>query len=183
LSITPATALGSRWLLLLVAVPLSCKRAFPFSTEPCQPQSNAGSVAMSRHKANPPSHLAPTCRYDWCMRVLCALFMTILPVAAQQFTTAQLAHQPLTNDNIVTLAKAGFDELFILQLIHSSRTNFDTSVQALVSLKQAGVSDDLIRMMAIPGTSMPAAPAATTPPEPKKPPKKHVFGLFKRSSN
>jgi hypothetical protein len=115
------------------------------------------------------------------MRVLIALLLTILPAAAQQFTLAQMAHQPLTNENVVTLAKAGFDELFILQLIRSSRTNFDTSVQALVGLKQSGVSEELIRLMAMPQASQPAAPAAAAPPA-KTPPKRHGFP-FKRSSN
>lgn len=113
------------------------------------------------------------------MRLLCVALLAILPATAQQFTTAQLAHQPLTNDSVVTLAKAGFDELFILQLIRHSRTNFDTSVEGLVGLKKAGVSEDLIRLMAMPQPSPPAAPAATTPT--KAPPNKH--GLFKRSSN
>jgi hypothetical protein len=113
------------------------------------------------------------------MRFLCAFLLTV-SAAAQQFTVAQLKQQPLTNESVVTLAKAGFDELFILQLIHSSRTNFDTSVQALVVLKQGGVSEDLIRSMAMPQASPPAAPAATMPA--KAPPKKHRF-LFKRSSN
>jgi hypothetical protein len=112
------------------------------------------------------------------MRLLCAAFLTIFSVSAQQFTVDQLKQQPLTNENIVTLAKAGFDELFILQLIRSSRTSFDTSVPGLVVLKQAGVSEDLIRMMAMPQSSPPAAPAATTPA--KAPPKKH--GLFQRTS-
>lgn len=111
------------------------------------------------------------------MRFLCALLLTI-SAAAQQFTVAQLKQQPLTNDSVITLAKAGFDELFILQLIHNSRTNFDTSVQGLVVLKQAGVSEELIRMMAIPPPSPPAAPAGTAA---KPSVKKH--GLFKRSSN
>ncbi len=88
-----------------------------------------------------------------------------------------MAHQPLTNDSVVTLAKAGFDELFILQLIRSSRTNFDTSVEGLVTLKKAGVSEELIRSMAMPQASPPAAPAGVEAP--KTPPKKH--GLFKRS--
>jgi hypothetical protein len=114
------------------------------------------------------------------MRLLCAVLLTIFPAAAQQFTVAQMAHQPLTNDSIVTLAKAGFDELLILQLIRSSRTNFDTSVEGLVAMKKAGVSEDLIRLMAMPQASPPAAPAATATAA-KVPPKKH--GLFKRSSN
>jgi ABC-type enterochelin transport system permease subunit len=112
------------------------------------------------------------------MRLLCAVLLTAFSAAAQQFTVAQMAHQPLTNDNVVTLAKAGFDEMFILQLIRSSRTNFDTSVEGLVAMKKFGVSEDLIRMMAMPQSSPPAAPAGTEAP--KTPPKKH--GLFKRSS-
>jgi hypothetical protein len=107
------------------------------------------------------------------MRLLCALLLTLVSAAsAQQFTVAQLKQEPLTNDNVVTLAKAGFDELFILQLIRNSRTNFDTSVQGLVVLKKAGVSEDLIRLMAMPQIS-PPTPTTTT----KVPPKKH--GLFK----
>src|SRR5580704_7024588 len=113
------------------------------------------------------------------MRLLCAVLLTASLAAAQQYSVAQLKQQPLTNESVVTLAKAGFDELFILQLIHNSRTNFDTSVPGLVVLKQAGVSEDLIRSMAMPQPSPPAAPAATTPAE--APPKKH--GLFKHSSN
>ena len=85
----------------------------------------------------------------------------------------------MTNENVVTLAKAGFDELFILQLIRSSRTNFDVSVQGLVGLKQAGVSEDLIRMMAMPQSSPPAAPAAT----PVKAPAKKHGSQFKHATN
>jgi hypothetical protein len=113
------------------------------------------------------------------MRLLCAALLIGFSASAQQFTERQLKQQPLTNENVVTLAKAGFDELFILQLIRSSRTNFDTSVQGLVVLKQAGVSEDLIRSMAMPQASLPAAPAAATPA--KTPPKKHGF-LFKHTS-
>jgi hypothetical protein len=100
------------------------------------------------------------------MRFVCALLISTLPALAQQFTESQLKHQPLTNDNIVTLAKAGFDELFILQLIRSSRTDFDTSVPALAQLKKAGISEDLIRLMAMPQMSPPAAPAAAAPAKP-----------------
>ena len=107
------------------------------------------------------------------MRLLCAVLFTVFLANAQQFTITQLKQQPLTNENIVTLAKAGFDELFILQLIRSSRTTFDTSVQGLVVLKQAGVSEDLIRQMAMPQASPPAAPAGTEPA--KAPAKKRSF--------
>lgn len=116
------------------------------------------------------------------MRALLAVLLIVLPAMAQPSTVTALAHQPLTNESIVTLAKAGFDELFILQLIGSSRNNFDTSVEGLVKLKQAGVSQDLIRLMAMPQASAPAAPAATAPP-PKPAPKKHSILPWKHNSN
>jgi hypothetical protein len=115
------------------------------------------------------------------MRLLCAALVTLCSISAQEFSVTQLKQQPLTNENIVTLAKAGFDELFLLQLIRNSRTNFDTSVDGLVALKKAGVSEDLIRLMAMPQASLPAAPAAGAAPA-KTPPKKHSF-LGLHSSN
>ncbi len=114
------------------------------------------------------------------MRLLFALLLSLFAISAQQFTVTQLEHQPLTNDNVVTLAKAGFDELFILQLIRSSRTNFDTSVAGLLVLKQAGVSQELIRLMAMPQASPPAVPAAAAAKKPA--PKKHGFP-FKRTTS
>ena len=142
-------------------------------------RSSAGSAVTRPHKANPPSHVAARRRYKQCMRVLCAVLLAILPCIGQQFTAAALAHQPLTNENVVTLAKAGFDELFILQLVRSSRTNFDTSVQGLVGLKQAGVSEELIKLMVMPQPSQPAAPAADAPlPKPAR--KKHSLLPWKR---
>jgi hypothetical protein len=116
------------------------------------------------------------------MRVLCAFLFTLASYTAQQFTATMLAHQPLTNENIVTLAKAGFDELFILQLVRTSRTNFDISVEGLVGLKQAGVSEELIRLMAMPQPSSPAAPAAAAAPPQKAAPKKHSILPWKHSS-
>ena len=114
------------------------------------------------------------------MRVLCALVLLTSSAFAQQFTAEKLKQQPLTNESIVTLAKAGFDELFLMQLIRSSRTNFDTSVQGLVALKQAGVSEDLVRMFVMPQLIPPPPPPAATPPA-KAPAKRH-FSLFKKSN-
>jgi hypothetical protein len=114
------------------------------------------------------------------MRLLCAALLTIFAASAQQFTVEQLKQKPLTNDSVVTLAKAGFDEFFIIQLIRNSRTSFDTSVQALVVMKQAGVSEDLIRMISMPQVVPPTAPVAPAAAAAKTPPpKKHkMFKIF-----
>jgi hypothetical protein len=83
------------------------------------------------------------------MRGILLMLLTLLPAAAQDFTVATLSRHILTNEGVITLAKAGFDELFIIQRIHTSRTRFDTTVEGLVALKQAGVSEDLIEVMAV----------------------------------
>jgi hypothetical protein len=73
----------------------------------------------------------------------------LVPALAQEPTVTPLSRYVLTNESIITLARAGFDELFIIERIHTSRTRFDTSVEGLVALKQAGLSEDLIRVMAL----------------------------------
>src|SRR5713226_4323126 len=78
---------------------------------------------------------------------LCFLFL-VLPVLAQDLAVTALSRHILTNESVVILAKAGFDELFIVERIKTSRTRFDMSVQGLVWLKEAGVTEDLIGVMA-----------------------------------
>ena len=82
------------------------------------------------------------------MRAAGLLLITLLPCFAQDYTVAVLSRQVLTNESIVKLAKAGFDETFIIDRIHASRTDFDTSIEGLIALKQAGISTDLIRVIA-----------------------------------
>src|SRR5439155_25610356 len=53
----------------------------------------------------------------------------------------------LTNDDVVEMVKAGFEESTVVKLIQSSDTSFDTSVSALIALKKAGVSEQVISAM------------------------------------
>src|SRR5258708_430885 len=82
------------------------------------------------------------------MRVALVLISLITPIVAQDYTVAALSRHVLTNESVISLAKAGFDELFIIERIRTSRTRFDTSVDGLVALKQAGISEDVIRIVA-----------------------------------
>lgn len=66
---------------------------------------------------------------------------------AQEYASALVSRHVLTNEGVITLAKAGFDELFIVERIRTSRTKFDTSIEGLVGLKQAGLSEDVIRLI------------------------------------
>jgi hypothetical protein len=55
--------------------------------------------------------------------------------------------KPLTNDDVVQMVKGGFDESTTIAAIDAAATNFDTSVQALMALKAAGVSEKVISAM------------------------------------
>jgi hypothetical protein len=116
---------------------------------------------------------------------LLVFFVALWPAVAQEQAVTPLSRQLLTNDSVIMLAKAGFDELFIIERIHTSRTRFDTSVEGLIALKQAGVSEDLIRVMALHDlrsypTPIEAAPAGTVQPAKLTPTKltmvKHWWG-------
>jgi hypothetical protein len=68
------------------------------------------------------------------------------------------ASKPLTNDDIVTMVQAGLPQDVIVEKIKTSKTAFDTSTEALVALKKAGVGGDIIRIMVNPAAeSRPAA--------------------------
>jgi len=53
----------------------------------------------------------------------------------------------LTNRAIVTLAWAGFNEDFLIELIRNSRTEFDTSADGLAVLAKQGINEQIIRVM------------------------------------
>jgi hypothetical protein len=66
----------------------------------------------------------------------------------------------MTNQDVIRLVKAGLSEELIIAKISKSKTKFDTSVDGLVALKQAGVSDRLIAVMVNPPTAS-EAPAGS----------------------
>lgn len=53
----------------------------------------------------------------------------------------------LTNVEVVQMVKAGFRESVIIKAIEANETAFDISPQALIDLKNAGVSQDIIEVM------------------------------------
>ena len=76
----------------------------------------------------------------------------------------------MTNKDVIKLVQANIPESLIVQKIQQSKTKFDTSVDGLLELKKAGVSDSLIAFIMNPAAApMPPAPAAATPP-PAAPP-------------
>ena len=73
------------------------------------------------------------------------------------YVPAQSAPQPLTNDDVVSLAKEGLPESTIVSAIQSQVNNFDLSATGLIGLKKHGVAPAVIDAM------LAASKASTTP--------------------
>ncbi len=83
------------------------------------------------------------------MKYLVPLCLTLFFIAGSAFAQEQpiKSREILTNDSIISLAKAGFKERTIITLIRTSQTRFDISTQKLVEMKKRSVSERVISEM------------------------------------
>jgi hypothetical protein len=103
---------------------------------------------------------------------LCMVFSySLFPVEAQQDLSSN--QQPvLNNDGVLLLLREKFDDAAIVRTIQTHSTNFDLSVDAMIRLKQAGVSQSVLQAMiaavpdptAGPPTAQPAVAKSTPTP-------------------
>jgi hypothetical protein len=68
----------------------------------------------------------------------------LLVSLALAITSANAQIKPLTNDDVVQMTKAGFDEQTIVKAIAANKPDFDTSAQGLLALKNAGVTKPVL---------------------------------------
>ena len=83
----------------------------------------------------------------------------------------EAASDVLTNSDVVKMARVKLADSIIISKIKASACNFDTSVDALVKLKEAGVSDPVIQAMndaQAAAQAPPAESAAAPSPEPQQ---------------
>jgi hypothetical protein len=101
------------------------------------------------------------------MRVNRTLLIAVVLLFAAGAALSQ-SGKPLSNDDVVQMVKGGFDESTTVAAIDAASTNFDTSVQALLALKGAGVSEKVISAMlaAKKKTEAPKPAAAAAAPAP-----------------
>ena len=85
---------------------------------------------------------------------ICCLLLLATPAGAAP------PQKPLSNDDVLSMVQAGLPSDVVIEKIKSSKTAFDTSTEALVALKKAGVSGDIIRIMVNPAAE--AKPGANT---------------------
>lgn len=110
------------------------------------------------------------------------IFSLLLAVAlcSISYFSAHAQDQPMTNDEVISLTKAGLSQSIIIGKIRSGKSNFDLSTDSLIKLKQAGVHDDIVAAMleAKSGKSSGAASAAMGSGDPNDPMLKHNYGIY-----
>jgi hypothetical protein len=78
------------------------------------------------------------------MRTKVIVFAVTLIVALGSMNAVIAQDEVMTNDEVISLTKAGLAGSVIVGKIRTSKSNFDTSTDALIKLKQSGVGDDVI---------------------------------------
>lgn len=82
---------------------------------------------------------------------LCASLVVFLSALTGFASMPAVAQEALTNDDVIHLMEAGFEDSLIIAKIETSDTAFDTSVRALVTLARKGVSNDVVAAMVAAG--------------------------------
>jgi len=90
------------------------------------------------------------------------IFLVITPLL--------FAQQSLNNDAVIKLVKGGLSDDLIISTINAQAGNYDTSPDALIALKAAGVSDNVVAAI--------VQKAATAPPDPDDPAAAHDAGIY-----
>jgi len=89
------------------------------------------------------------------------VFVTIVGILAVSLCMGQQLAKKMSNQDVVDMVTLGLSDDVVIDKIHgATETGFDTSIDALKTLKAAKVSDAIIRVMINPHP----APAASTAP-------------------
>jgi len=107
----------------------------------------------------------------------------LLVLSALVVVSAQDSAEVLTNEKVVTMVKAGLPPGIIITKIHSSKTNFDTSTEQLITLKNSKVPDEIITAMVNASSHDSSAKAAigagdATRTDPNDPMSAHEAGIY-----
>ncbi|HEX8638059.1 MAG TPA: hypothetical protein VF692_08355 [Pyrinomonadaceae bacterium] len=94
--------------------------------------------------------------------------------------------ETMTNEEVISLAKAGLNESIIINKIKTSKSNFVLSTDNLIKLKQAGISDEIVAAMleAKSGKTVQTVSTAAAQPnargtgDPNDPTALHNYGVY-----
>lgn len=89
------------------------------------------------------------------------LFLALLVLGLCCVGNAQQSLQPLNNQSVIKLVRAGFKEKTVIAIIYSRPGQFDLSPDRLIELKRSGVGEQVIlAMLAREGATVSATAAA-----------------------
>lgn len=95
-----------------------------------------------------------------------------------------VAQDALTNDSVIKMVKAGLSDGLVISAIYSKPGQYNTTVDGMIALKAAGVSDKVVAAVvnrSSGGTAparVEAAPEAVTPADPNDPTGPHDPGIY-----
>jgi hypothetical protein len=110
-------------------------------------------------------------------RNLLALFLVLAMPPA-------FAQQPMNNQAVIKMVKAGLSDSIMVSAIQSSPGEYNTSTDGLIALKQAGVDDTVVAAMFAKNSGVAASPAAgsatsvPSPANPDDPDAPHEAGIY-----
>lgn len=81
------------------------------------------------------------------MTLRCIRYLLVLCVVPLELAIAQEPQRTVTNSDILNMAKSGVGEQTIILMINKATHNFDTSPNAVIELKHAGVSEAVLNAM------------------------------------
>ena len=103
------------------------------------------------------------------MRRTTHIALIFFTLVCSQWVAGQVVPRRMTNQDVKDLVAIGISSDVIIDKTRSTTTHFDTSVEALKSLKAAHVPDAVIRVMINPHADpVPAAAGTAMPPVPAK---------------
>ena len=112
-------------------------------------------------------------------------FVVLIAVCLCASLTAFAQEEKLTNNDVVSLVKAGLSPTIIVNKIRTSKSDFDLSTDGLIGLKQAGVTDEVVAAMfdaktgrTVSAATVSTAEAARTVADPNDPMAPHDFGIY-----
>ena len=117
---------------------------------------------------------------------LLAIVFLLASFSDAELTSPQspVANDVLTNSDVLKMAEAGVGDEIINYKIRTLPCNFDTGIDAILRLKTAGVSDEVIKAMVAKSSSKEASPKAppSSPDDPLSPHESGIYWLAKQDT-
>src|SRR5271169_4235774 len=88
---------------------------------------------------------------------------SLVALAFLAICTMLSGQQPLNNDSVVKLVKAGLSDDLIVSTVNASPGAYDTSADGLIALKTAGASDKVVSAIVMKASGATTAPATSGP--------------------